>query len=271
MATVAHPTTRFPPVPTAEPDWDVLLMVAGALLGLLGLTLAGLATAAAWAAVQQRDGGFITAPTQRYAVDSYALTTTDLDVIIDDEPPSAARPDAARVVVRATPANPAKPVFVGIAPQAEVAAYLSDVEHSELTDVRFAPFRATYRAIPGSRTPEPPGRQTFWVVSAEGTGPQQAETALRTGNWAVVVMNATPPPGRCRPDRRGTVRPTGAHRRRAHHRHDRAARRRCGAARLGGVRARPGRYVNRRSCPRRARTPHRAGRGRAPLPRPAGR
>ena len=169
-------------------------MVAGALLGLLGLTLAGVAAAAGWAAVQQRGGGFITAPTQRYAVSSYALTTTDLNVIIDDGLPSAARPDAARVMVRATPADPAKPVFVGIAPRAEVAAYLKDVEHSELTSVTFAPFRATYRTVPGSRTPEPPGRQTFWAVSAEGAGTQQAEAALRSGNWVVVVMNADATP-----------------------------------------------------------------------------
>ena len=169
-------------------------MVAGALLGLLGLTLAGVAAAASWAAVQQRDGGFITAPTQRYAVNSYALTTTDLNVIIDDGLPSAARPDAARVMVRATPADPAKPVFVGIAPRAEVAAYLTDVEHSELISVTFAPFRATYRTVPGSRTPEPPGRQTFWAVSAEGAGTQQVETALRSGNWVVVVMNADATP-----------------------------------------------------------------------------
>ena len=193
MATVAQPP-RSPQSPPPSRTGHVLLMVAGALLGLLGLTLAGLATAAAWAAVQQRDGGFITAPTHRYAVNSYALTTTNLDVLIDDDLPAPARPDAARVVVRATPANPAKPVFVGIAPQAEVAAYLSDVEHSELTSVRFAPFRATYRTIPGSRTPEPPGRQTFWAVSAEGTGTQQAETALQSGNWAVVVMNADATP-----------------------------------------------------------------------------
>jgi hypothetical protein len=91
-------------------------------------------------------------------------------------------------------ANPTKPVFVGIGPRAEVAAYLSDVEHSELVSVSFAPFRATYRAIPGSRTPEPPGRQTFWAVSAEGAGTQQAETALRSGNWVVVVMNADATP-----------------------------------------------------------------------------
>ena len=105
MATVAPPP-RSPESPPPSRTGHVLLMVAGALLGLLGLTLAGLATAAAWAAVQQRDGGFITAPTHRYAVSSYALTTTDLDVLIDDDLPAAARPDAARVVVRATPADP---------------------------------------------------------------------------------------------------------------------------------------------------------------------
>ena len=195
MATTVQPSPS--PNPQAPPPEQppgrtghVLLMVAGALLGLLGLTLAGVAAAASWAAVQQRDGGFITAPTQRYAVNSYALTTTDLNVIIDDGLPSAARPDAARVMVRATPADPAKPVFVGIAPRAEVAAYLTDVEHSELISVTFAPFRATYRTVPGSRTPEPPGRQSFWAVSAEGAGTQQVEAALQSGNWVVVVMNA---------------------------------------------------------------------------------
>ena len=199
MATTVQPSPS--PNPQAPPPEQppgrtghVLLMVAGALLGLLGLTLAGVAAAASWAAVQQRDGGFITAPTQRYAVSSYALTTTDLNVIIDDGLPSAARPDAARVMVRATPADPAKPVFVGIAPRAEVAAYLTDVEHSELTSVTFAPFRATYRTVPGSRTPEPPGRQSFWAVSAEGAGTQQVEAALRSGNWVVVVMNADATP-----------------------------------------------------------------------------
>ncbi len=97
-------------------------------------------------------------------------------------------------MVRATPADPAKPVFVGIAPRAEVAAYLTDVEHSELISVSFAPFRATYRTVPGSRTPEPPGRQTFWAVSAEGAGTQQVEAALQSGNWVVVVMNADASP-----------------------------------------------------------------------------
>ena len=197
MATTVQPSpSPQSPSPGRSPNrtGHALLMVAGALLGLLGLTLAGLATAAGWAAVQQRDGGFVTAPTHRYAVNGYALTTTDLDVLIDDGLPSAARPEVARVLVRATPADPAKPVFIGIAPQADVAAYLDDVEHSELINVRFAPIPGHLPAIAGSRTPEPPGRQTFWVVSAEGAGTQQVETALRSGKWAVVVMNADASP-----------------------------------------------------------------------------
>ena len=200
MATIVKPSpVPQPATPSRPPNRTrpVLLLVFGALLGLLGLTLAGAAAAAGWAVVQQRGGGFITAPTHRYAVSSYALTTTDLKVLINDGLPSAARPDAARVMVRATSADPAKPVFVGIGPRADVAAYLSDVAHSELADVTIAPFRAfraTYRAIPGSRAPELPGRQTFWAMSAEGTGTQQAETTLQSGNWVVVVMNADATP-----------------------------------------------------------------------------
>ena len=155
-----------------------LLLVAGVLVGLLGLTLAGVASAAGWASIQQRDGRFFQAPTERYTVSSYALTTTDLKVLLDDGVPSAARPEVARVMVRATSANPTKPVFVGIGPRDEVTTYLAGVQHSQLTSVTFAPFRATYRAVPGTRTPEPPGRETFWAVSAEGTGAQQVDATL---------------------------------------------------------------------------------------------
>jgi hypothetical protein len=170
MATIVKPSpVPQPATPSRPPNRTrpVLLLVFGALLGLLGLTLAGAAAAAGWAVVQQRGGGFVTTPTHRYAVSTYALTTTDLKVLVNDGLPSAARPDAARVMVRATSADPAKPVFVGIGPRADVAAYLSDVAHSELADVTIAPFRAfraTYRAISGSRAPELPGRQTFWAV-----------------------------------------------------------------------------------------------------------
>ena len=52
------------------------------------------------------------------------------------------------------------------------------------------PFRPQYREIAGPNKPAPPGDQPFWTVSAQGSGSQQIEGDLRSGNWAVVVMNA---------------------------------------------------------------------------------
>src|SRR6476659_3873452 len=73
---------------------------------------------------------------------------------------------------------------------AEFASYLSNVEHSELTQVRFNPFQVAYRTVPGSAAPAGPGLQDFWVVSARGPGTQQIELDLTSGDWAMVIMNA---------------------------------------------------------------------------------
>lgn len=59
-----------------------------------------------------------------------------------------------------------------------------------MTEVRFNPFRPSYRTVPGSEQPAPPAAQDFWVVSAQGPGTQQINSDLRSGRWAVVVMNA---------------------------------------------------------------------------------
>jgi hypothetical protein len=71
MATIVKPSpVPQPATPSRPPNRTrpVLLLVFGALLGLLGLTLAGAAAAARCAVVQQRGGGFVTTPTHRYAV-----------------------------------------------------------------------------------------------------------------------------------------------------------------------------------------------------------
>ncbi|GAP55669.1 hypothetical protein AHiyo6_22340, partial [Arthrobacter sp. Hiyo6] len=83
-----------------------------------------------------------------------------------------------------------KDLFIGIGPQADVAKYLTDVRHSELTAVDFTPFRATYLEMPGTKVPGKPADQTFWSASAQGPGTQQIEWDLRPGTWSIVVMNA---------------------------------------------------------------------------------
>ena len=126
----------------------------------------------------------------RYAVETYAITSEELDVVLDQGLPPTERGPIASFVLRATSATPEKEVFIGIGPRADVTSYLANVEHSELAEVRFNPFQARYRTMAGSEAPALPAAQDFWAVSAQGPGTQQINSDLRSGNWAVVVMNA---------------------------------------------------------------------------------
>ena len=168
----------------------VLLLVLGVLLALTGLTVTGAAASLGAAVFLQRDGRFIESPTARYAVETYAITSEELDVVLDRGLPAAQRGPIASFVLRATSGTPGQDIFVGIGPQADVTRYLANVEHSELAEVRFNPFQARYRTISGSAEPALPAAQDFWAVSAQGPGTQQINSDLRSGNWAVVVMNA---------------------------------------------------------------------------------
>jgi hypothetical protein len=189
--------TKAPrPVPTqgrhATPrTGHVVLLLLGVLLATFGLVLTGAAAALGVVVSQRSSGGYVSSSTERYAVDSYAITSEQLDVVLDQGLPSSGFrwPDAG-VVLRASSGVGGADVFVGVAPQADVTRYLEEVEHAELTQIRFDPFRPSYRTSTGSRAPAVPGVQDFWTVSAQGPGTQQLEFPLRSGNWALVVMNA---------------------------------------------------------------------------------
>lgn len=77
-----------------------------------------------------------------------------------------------------------------MARQSDVDRYLANVQRSEVIDVRFRPFRADYRDVPGSKVPAPPGQQDFWAATARGAGTQRLEWDVEPGNWALVIMNA---------------------------------------------------------------------------------
>lgn len=186
----AHPQGPLTP-PASGKARHVALLVVGVLLVGLGLGLTGAAAGVGAAVFQPGSQGYVSTPTARYTVDTYAITSERLDVVLDEGLPSyGASRITADVVLRATAGVAGQDIFVGIGPQADVARYLADVEHSELSQIRFAPFRPSYRTSPGSRLPALPAAQDFWAVSAQGSGTQQIESELRTGNWAVVIMNA---------------------------------------------------------------------------------
>jgi len=189
--TTTRPHRPLPPEhPSARPG-HVVLLVGGVLLAALGLVLMGVAAPLGAAVLQQNKEGYVTSSPQRYTVPSYAITSERLEVVLDDGVPSTGRSGPiASFVLRATAATPGQEIFVGVGPQDEVDRYLSAVEHSELTQIRLNPFRPTYRTVPGAEAPALPGTQDFWSLSAQGPGTQQVESDLRSGNWAVVIMNA---------------------------------------------------------------------------------
>jgi hypothetical protein len=79
-------------------------------------------------------------------------------------------------------------LFVGIARERNVKAYLTGVAHAEVADVDLDPFNARYDRVAGTSAPPPPASQDFWAASATGTHPKLA-WPVREGTWSVVVMN----------------------------------------------------------------------------------
>ncbi|MGO4191519.1 DUF4389 domain-containing protein [Arthrobacter sp. YAF17] len=168
----------------------IVMLVLGTLSALLGLGLLAGSGAVGWANYQQRDNGYFTTPVERFAANSFALTSPRLDVMTERSFPETAPFVPGSVLLRGSAADPTKAIFIGIAPQADVTAYLADVNHSEIVDVRFSPFRALYRDVTGPKVPASPANQGFWTAVATGQGTQELKWDLRPGSWSVVIMNA---------------------------------------------------------------------------------
>lgn len=168
---------------------SVIMLIFGAVLSLLGFSLAFAGATAAVVDAQDEDG-YLTSPVGSFSVPSYALTSPRMGSIDLEDGPA----EIGSLRLRAASTSGAD-IFIGVAPQADVDRYLAGVNHTELRNVDVSPFRAVYRDVPGSSTPEAPGDQDFWASSAEGSGSQEVDWDLASGSWAVVVMNADASPG----------------------------------------------------------------------------
>jgi hypothetical protein len=141
-----------------------------------------------WARFGTSEHGWISSGTHRYASSGRAIVSGSLDA---DGIPNWL---VAKARISAS-SDGARPLFVGVARQADVDRYLAGVAHSTVEDVNFSPFDATYSSTKGSKAPARPAAQSFWVKSEVGTGTQTASWKLRNGHWRIVVMNADASPG----------------------------------------------------------------------------
>jgi hypothetical protein len=164
----------------------VLSIIAAVLIVLGGLTAIG----GAAVLLLFRSDGRVESGVERISTPTRALVTNTGDVTgVSAAPGWLGRPT---VEVTLTDPPGAANTFVGVGPAADVDAYLADVPHDVVTDVEVRPFILQTARQAGTRTPAPPGEQTFWVArGSQNGGTTNLSWQARDGEYRVVIMNTT--------------------------------------------------------------------------------
>jgi hypothetical protein len=166
----------------------VVRIVFGSLTLLAGLAFLSAAIAGIFGLENNRDStGYFVTHTHHYQTSSFALSTESLNV---GSVTGAVETSLLRLRITATSTNTAKPLFIGIARTEDVARYLASVQHDELKNIRFDPFKVDYRRIGTTAPSALPSTRSFWQTRASGTGTQTISWPVKDGQWSAVVMNA---------------------------------------------------------------------------------
>jgi hypothetical protein len=187
---LSAPDRRTAPARRPLTGGQVAMIVIGAILALLGLGLLAGGAAVAAAAHSRDSAGFVTSGAAPVDSAAYAVAVPGIGVDVRGPDEAYARDLLGIVRIRATSDDPAKPVFLGLAPTGDVDGYLRGVGHDDVRDIDVDPARVDYTAHSGGGPASPPGEQTFWERSDAGTGTRTVSWQLATGDWTVVVMNA---------------------------------------------------------------------------------
>ena len=102
--------------------------------------------AGVWADQTQREDGYLSTPTDRFATETSAITSESLK-LVDSEIPDWLISEDVLGKVRLRASGSQKDVFVGIARTALVNRYLRGVQHAVVTDVSYDPFSVDYLSL----------------------------------------------------------------------------------------------------------------------------
>ena len=170
----------------------IVMIVIGAVLAFIGFGLLAGGTAGLVGYATQRTDGYFQTGEDRLASATYAITSDRVD--LESEPGSANwlidRGALGSVKLTIDPGRSGTPVFVGIGPTADVAAYLDGVSHDVIRHFELSPDRVVYRRVPGDVAPEPPADQSFWVAQMTTAQADALTWDVESGDWTVVLMNA---------------------------------------------------------------------------------
>ncbi len=168
------------------------VFVAVAVVGLVVL-LGGALLVGVHASKRDGDGFYASGP-HRLGTPTRALVSDGLEVSADGSEWLFHRGRLASIRVAAS-GTTSRPIFVGIARRAQVAAYLHGVARDEISDLELDPFSVDRERRHGGVVPPAPTDEHFWSSSASGSGRQAIRWPVQRGDWAVVVMNADASPG----------------------------------------------------------------------------
>lgn len=160
----------------------------GALLG-LGVTTAGV-IALAYEATQRDADGYVLAPDESLSTETYAITSEGVDIYLEDVPDWIVNAESLGTIRVNAASEDGEELFVGIAPEAEVDAFLADVAHEEFTGLG-----GPGTAVAGDTEAGRPDGVDIWVASATSTDTATVTWSMEDGRWALIVMNADASPG----------------------------------------------------------------------------
>ena len=163
----------------------------GSVLTLVSVGLLTGGGALLWAGQTQRQDGYLTSATTTYSTRGYALVTKSIG--LHSGSGNWAGSVVGKVRIRITAPGTARPVFLGIAPAAAAARYLSGVAYTTVTG--FGGNTRTTSSHPGTATPAAPQQARIWAVQVSGPGTQALTWTARDGDWMVVAMNRDAAPG----------------------------------------------------------------------------
>ncbi|MFE6506759.1 hypothetical protein ACFVDI_00275 [Nocardioides sp. NPDC057767] len=172
-----------------RPRWTagrVIAVVAGSVLLLIAFGLIAGGGALAVASAQRDADGYLMTDETTISAAGYAITTETITIETDAgvDVPGRLIGDTKLVVTSAEEG----PLFVGLAPTAEVDAFLADVGHSTIDG--FDGRRPTYDVVDGGSPAMLPAEAGFWTASTSGTGTRTLTWEVESGDWTLVVMNA---------------------------------------------------------------------------------
>lgn len=136
--------------------------------------------------------GYVTSQTATVSSDGYAIASTDIDFeALPDEWIPSNFLGTFRVEAES---DGETPLFIGVGPSEEVAAYLARVEHTEVTRFGSSGLVSSIEHA-GSAPPQPPASLGFWTVNTQGQGLQTLDWEPESGAWTLVIMNSDGAPG----------------------------------------------------------------------------